>query len=290
MKNSKAIVTLAIGDKYESFFDKICKRSWQEYCDRYSYDLVVIKSHLDTSDRALKRSPAWQKLLILSQDWSSEYEQIVWLDTDIIINTKTAADIAGLVPSNKIGAVEAYSIPSRFIHDISLKRQYDHWKKLSINYLDNLSPQSYYLNRNIQGNHLDEVVQTGVLVCSAKYHKDIFEHTYYNYEDNDGAAGNYEMPALSFELVRQKMVHWLQPEFNYCVADITAAYYPFIFNKTDWLSRLVNIMQRLPALNRFYNKNTILALQNIYDLGYFIHFAGCSKLMNPLHQSLLQRR
>jgi hypothetical protein len=89
----KAIVTLAIGERYLKMFERYCWKNWQVYADKYNYDLIVITDPLDNSERAKLRSPAWQKLLILSQDWSDKYEQIVWIDTDIIINNENAYDI-----------------------------------------------------------------------------------------------------------------------------------------------------------------------------------------------------
>ena len=118
----KAIVTITIGEKYKNMFHKYCKENWQNYCEKYNYDLIVINNYLDNSERAKERSPAWQKLLILSQEWSNNYDQIVWIDTDIIINYQEAKDIASQVSIEKAVAVNEYSIPSKISHDISLKR------------------------------------------------------------------------------------------------------------------------------------------------------------------------
>jgi hypothetical protein len=99
MKNrKKAIVTLALGEKYVAMFEKMCRDEWENYCVKFGFDLIVIKQPLDISDRAIKRSPAWQKLLILSQDWSKKYEQIVWIDTDILINCQNSPDICQGTP------------------------------------------------------------------------------------------------------------------------------------------------------------------------------------------------
>jgi hypothetical protein len=176
--NKKALVTLAIGEKYERMFDRYCKKSWSNYCNNHSYDLVVITNSLDETHRGSERSPAWQKLLILSQDWSSKYEQVIWVDTDVMINAKLAPDIAEIVPVDKVGAVETYSIPSKEIHGIALQRAYDNWRSQGVNYIDNITPGLYYENRGIPGGDLDKVVQTGVFVCSPKEHRKIFEYIY----------------------------------------------------------------------------------------------------------------
>ena len=118
----KAIVTLTIGEKYEKLFNNHCKKNWCKFSEKYNYDLIVINKNLDNSKRGRERSPAWQKLLILSQEWSNNYDQIIWIDSDVIINNKLAEDISKNVEIENFGAVNAYSIPSKELYEISLQR------------------------------------------------------------------------------------------------------------------------------------------------------------------------
>ncbi|MFD2515635.1 hypothetical protein ACFSRY_17305 [Pontibacter locisalis] len=288
----KAVVTLAIGEKYERMFEDYCKDNWQQYCDRFGYELIVITEPLDSSARANLRSPAWQKLLILSQDWSAEYDRVVWIDTDIVINNAYASDICEGVPIDKVGAVEAYSIPSREIHDITLERMYRYWDRENIKYLDNRTPKSYYTNRGLPENSLKEVVHTGVFVCSPKYHREIFEYVYNNYEDARGAEWNYEMPMLSFELVKANLVHWISPRFNFAVLYVAAAYYPDDLlgfekpqNKAETSARSRSLLEKILHMAREQKPINILeerevkCLKNIYELSVFMHFAGCTHLI-----------
>lgn len=256
----KAIVTLAIGDEYLNMFDRYCYHSWNAYCDEFGYDLILITSPLDDSIRAFKRSAAWQKLLILSQGWSSEYERIVWVDSDVIMNPCYAYDISDGVPIDKVGAVDAYSIPSKEIHDIALSRLYNFWRNHNIPFLDNDTPSKYYTNRGMDGTGLYELVQSGVFVCSPKHHKELFEKVYYDYEDLHGAEWNYETPAMSYELIKNNAVHWINPRFNFCVSNIEAAFY-IGMNPRDYLLQ-------------------------IYHLSIFMHFAGCTNKIPVLHQLL----
>jgi hypothetical protein len=288
-KSRKAIVTLTIGAKYENMFNVYCRSNWKKYCDKYDYDLIVINESLDNTQRSKERSPAWQKLLILSQEWSSLYDQIVWVDTDIFINAENSPCIASLVPLNKFGAVESYSIPSKEIHHVALKRSYENWRKNGVNYIDNATPGLYYQNRGIPGGDLDKVAQTGVYVCSQKHHRDIFEHIYNTYEDiHKSAEWNYEMPAMSYELVKNNMVHWIPAEYNFCVEEIASSFYPFIFqNKKSSISRRIysKVMRKL-GVSEELSLMQQMCLKNIYDIGYFIHFAGCSGWMSSLHKQL----
>src|SRR5437016_12929944 len=85
-----ALVTLAIGEHYLSNWQKYCAADWQAYAAKHGYDLIVITEPLDRSPRAMARSPAWQKCLVLSQEFARQYHQIVLLDSDIAINAATA--------------------------------------------------------------------------------------------------------------------------------------------------------------------------------------------------------
>ena len=281
-KNKKAIVTLTIGKPYEEMFNNICRPSWTPYAERFNYDLIVINEPLDKTERATKRSPAWQKLLILSQPWSDDYDQIVWVDTDVLINNKWASDISEGVPLEKVSAVEQYSIPTKDIYRIALERLYEKWSKDNVPFLNNLTPAQFYTNRGVAGEQLKEVVQTGVFVCSSKYHKEVFEHIYYKYEDTHASDWNYEMPAMSYELLVNNLIYWLPNKFNYCVADVMAAYYP---NLLGIERLLLNRVKRNLAL-QFNLKQTLprdlmVAINNIHDLSIFTHFASCSRLMIP---------
>ena len=283
----KAIVTLTLGKKYENLFNTNCKNNWEKYCEKFNYDLIVINQSLDNSKRSRERSPAWQKLLILSQEWSNNYDQIVWIDSDVIINYKSAGDISKIVEKENIGAVDAYSIPSKEIYQLSLKRAYDNWSKNGVKYISNLKPEEYYLKRGINVTDINEVVQTGVFVCSGANHRKIFEHIYYNYEDiNKTAEWNFEMPAMSYELIKAGLVQWIPNEYNYNVYDIISSYYSFIFFKKDiFINKILYSL-----INKFVYKNNqayltslqIKCLNQVYNNGYFVHFAGCQKWMNNI--------
>ncbi|GGB14226.1 hypothetical protein [Mucilaginibacter rubeus] len=278
----KAIVTLAIGQKHETLFEKYCRENWQQYCDMFNFKLIVINEPLDKSERANKRSPSWQKLLILSQPWSKNYDQIVWVDCDVIINNSNAQDITTNVPLNMVGGVDQYTIPTKEIFDISLQRLYDDWKKNNVKFIDNKTPSAYYINRGLPNNQLNQVLQAGIFVCSPAYHRDKFESIYNNYEDTHGGEWNFENPAMSFELVKDGMVNWLPSNFNFCVINILAAFYPFLFNKK--VSALESLYDKIAR--KLTKKETIRideteqsALKSIYDLSTFMHFAGCAHLM-----------
>lgn len=83
--NRNAIVSLCIGNDYVALWEHLCRHGWQTYADANHYDLIVISEPIDQSERGRSRSLAWQKLLVLDQDWAQKYQQIVWIDADIVI-------------------------------------------------------------------------------------------------------------------------------------------------------------------------------------------------------------
>jgi hypothetical protein len=278
----KAIVTLAVGERYKTVFEQYCRDNWQSYCNKFGFELLVLTERLDISKRASARSMSWQKLLILSQDWSSNYDQIVWVDSDIIINSHLAGDITAGLPLECIGGVDQYAIPTREIFDISLGKLYESWRANNVSFLANRSPGTYYTNRGIPGAHLDKVMQGGVFVCAPEFHKDLLEKIYYEYEDESG-GGNYENPAMSFEILQAGVIKWLPVIFNFCVINIIPAFYPGVFYKRpsfvqNMYGRMVGKLTGKSNSGK-PSRQEAMALKAIYDLSAFMHFASCVDLM-----------
>lgn len=293
MRNKKALVTITIGEKYQHMFNTMCREGWAKYCERHGYDLIVIDAPLDLSERAQKRSPAWQKLLILSQNWSQNYEQLVWVDSDVLINYHIAPAICQNVPVSKVGAVDEYGIPTTELFTLGLHRLYRWYESQGYDYINNIDAKSYYSNRGFDNfvNFSEiKVVQTGVFVCSPKFHRALFESVYYNYEDFHGAEFNYEMPALSYNLVSKNQVYWISNRFNFCVQNVTAVFYPEQLMKDQISDISLSLTERI--LRKFKilkdSKPSSLPhryLQTIYECSFFMHFASCTQLMSFVDQS-----
>src|SRR5215831_2772687 len=166
MNHSAALVTIAIGDDYFDAWKKYSEPTWRRYADKYHYDIICIEKPLDISDRAQKRSPAWQKCLVLSQNFSNRYERIVWIDADILINDRAAPDICKCTSIEKVGAVEefSYSHQAGTFPQQLLDRAYKYWEDAVINY----TTSEYYTKWGFPTG-LESVVQTGVLVLSAQH-------------------------------------------------------------------------------------------------------------------------
>lgn len=288
MKNSKAIVTLAVGRKYLENWQQLCQNNWQKYAEKHGYDLICLDQPLDTSTRAQKRSPAWQKCLILSQPFSKQYERIVWIDSDILINANSAPCIAQNVPLHKVGAVNEWSVPNSELFTQVLQRRYQHL------YCEDLDSMQAMMVAYYQGFGLppkfNKVVQSGVMVLSPDHHRDILERVYHKYEDKGSSEWNYEMRPLSWELLEADQVHWIDHRFNRVWSDYMYLHYPFLLEQQS-----ASIAHRI--YRKFQRMITALGVQTNLKLktncvntaflnNFFLHFAGSSHDMWLLDSKL----
>ena len=228
---TKAIVTLAVGDRYLQHWRSTCEANWNTYGAQHGFDVICLDKPLDDSARARNRSPAWQKCLILGEDVLQKYERVVWVDSDILINHHVASAIDAGVPIEKVGAVEefTYTDSAGTVPHQLLERLYSYWKKSIINYSGN----EYYRNYGLPSG-FDKVVQTGVLVLSPRHHRALLEKVYDNHEEKGGPEWNYEMRPLSYELLKADVVHWMDPRFNLMWVYSLFLHYPFLLDhKTD---------------------------------------------------------
>jgi len=273
----KCLVTLTIGDKYKSSFERYLRPNWELYCEKYLIDLVVLDQPLDNSPRAQKRSPAWQKLLILSQDWSFQYEQIAWVDSDIAINANRAPDLFSFVPPDKIGVVEDFAFPTPDMYKYLLQEQYSSWDQQGRSFMRNTTAKEYYTNRGIAVDGFGDVdlcvLQTGVVVSSPKFHKKLFLETYERYEDLYASFGNYEMPAMSFEIYNSGLWKPLPQDFNVIARNFLELIQPASKPKNRLLLLFFKIVQKIMLTHH---------LRGLFRMIYFTHFADAAYLIRKL--------
>jgi hypothetical protein len=283
MRNSKLIVTLAIGDRYLSAWKKSAEPGWRKYGAVHGYDVLCIDHSLDTSDRAEKRSPSWQKCLMLDQSFSRDYERIVWIDSDVMINTTCAPSITEGVPLEKVGAVDAFSMPSRELCLLALKRCYEFWESHggNVNYE---TPKEYHVNYGLPAFNHEQVVQCGVMVLSPKHHRDLLLKAYHEYEDKGGPEWHYEARPLSWELLNANVVHWIDHRFNQLWMFYKLMHYPFLVghqSNGSFNSRAKRKLARLFGLQgkdigALYTREDIevVCANTAFLNSYFLHFGA----------------
>jgi hypothetical protein len=255
-----AIVTLAIGPVYAERFEQLCRRNWTAYAERHGFDLVVIKQPLDESERAQRRSPAWQKCLVLRAPGMADYERVVWVDSDILLNPAAPSILDG-VPVERIGVTDEHVYPTPDERQAILRglvaNAPDHAELGGKSYWAQWrEPGPWHESMGLPGGQ-GHIVQTGVMVLSPRYHREMLEHVYHAYEDR---GWNYEMRFLSHEILARGLAHWINPRFNALVW---------------WLYLQANMGSgrvTTPAeIERF--------VRDAYARNYFLHFAGAATLM-----------
>ena len=255
----KAIVTLAIGALYSERFEQLCRKNWMAYAERHGFDLFVIQEPLDQSERAGRRSPAWQKCLVLGAPELAGYERVVWIDSDIFLNPAAPSVTEG-VPMEYFGVTDEHGFPTPEARRTILRQiiaQAPAEGEFSARYWQAwLDPGSWHAAWKLPSGQA-HIVQTGVMVLSPKHHREILEHVYHAYEDR---GPNYEMRPLSHEIQAHGLQHWIDPRFNALV----------------WWMFLHRSMKGAQMATQEDMRHFLL---EAYQRSYFLHFAGAANLM-----------
>jgi hypothetical protein len=258
-----ALVTLIVGAPCQYAWREVCAPGWRAYANRHGYDIIAIEEPLDRSVRALARSPAWQKCLVLGSPLCGSYDRIVWIDSDIVINPSAPAVTAG-VPIEKIGVTDEMLALSPQDRDAVLTYLCDLCKTMPPELLtfalrSCTDPRAYHAAWGLpqRGMH---ILQTGLLVLSPKYHRKLLEHVYFTYEDK-GAATNYEMRPLSFEIQDNGLQHLIDRRFNSLFAWS-------LYRNQICVNKSASTPEQVSAL-----------IVSEYKNNYFLHFAGRQDLL-----------
>ena len=279
--NDKAIVTLAIGKQTQERWKSLCQVNWETYARVHGVDLIVIDKALDISERALQRSPAWQKCLVFSEKILEQYTQVAWFDTDIFFNPIECPNIFDGVPLTKVGAVDSFSDPSYLENQEALRRLWKLYPDLqSVKYQ---SPEDIYSRYGKPIVPLPTMINAGVLVSSPSVHGELFKYIYNHYEDR-GAASYYENVPLSYELCRQNQLHFLNPKFNHLWTWSKLLHYPFLMRqkKGGLRSNIKEKTWELFSQKAEYNIATECAAAALINC-YCLHFAGYASEMNLIN-------
>ena len=268
MTNSKAIVTLAIGKRYLENWQDFCGANWQKYADRHGYDIICIEKPLDDSERAQKRSPCWQKCLILGEESVQKYDRVVWVDADVLINWANAPCIVEGVAVDKVGAAPEWATPNEQLSAEARDRLFETW-----GITDEKNERDTYVKYGIAP-EFDRIVQDGIMVLSPSHHRSILEKVYRECEE----TGFGEMPWLSYELLKADRVQWIDPRFSTVWSVHKALYYPFLLPKPKTKASLFDrakgklLAKGVPPrlVDRRASECATTALINTF----FLHFAG----------------
>jgi hypothetical protein len=233
-KSKVLLVTIAIGDGYLDQYKRLFHESQKNYASKNGYEFKVVTEFLDKNINE-NSTISFNKILVCSQEWSNDYDFIIFIDADILININSPPIHNYINYGNCIGIIDEYSQPSK---ERRLKLQEKMgWEKCATDY--------YKLcGFDIE---TDMVFNSGVLVMQPKIHKHFLKKIYDKYikqSISHSRCFHFEQSCIGYEIQKEKLYKVLDNRFN-----------------AVWgLTKSINIENI--TLNDYFNKN------------YFIHFAG----------------
>ena len=273
-RRERALVTLAIGDDYVANFMTRTRPTWEAYCEKLGYDLILLTEVIDKAFDPAKKSVHWQKLLVGSLPQLRDYRQIAWLDGDVLINHRLAPCIFSEVADGRIGVVDSsdwflqsddtFNIHTRYlILSYFMKRQMGGTlpKGVKRPIITDGDLASYYRFLGLEGG-ATRMINTGVFAFSPREHGPFLAEVYAKYERD---FMDFENTPLSYELQVSGLADYIDPRFNVLWSAVVARHYPFLFNP-DSVPDHASLLE-LCANVTFRNS-------------YFLHFAAGAR--NPI--------
>jgi hypothetical protein len=228
------LVTIVIGNEYFEEYKRLFYESQKNYALQNGYDFKVINNFLDENIQTYS-TISFNKILVCNQEWSKNYDFIIFIDADILINVNSPPIHNYIDYDTCIGIIDEYSQPSK-------ERRINIQKKMGWE----ITATEYY---KLCGFDIetDKVFNSGVLVLQPEIHAEFLQNIYNNYvikSISHYRGFHYEQSAIGYELQKEKLYKVLDNKFN-----------------ALWsLTKLDNIENK--SLSQFINEN------------YFIHFAG----------------
>lgn len=228
MKHTRALVTLTLGDNFRQTWQEHCRRNWEQYAMRHQADVICLDEPLDASPRAAGRSSSWQKLLVLGQPQVQEYDQVVWLDADVLLHPQ-ADWIGATVPPHLVGAADEFGYPTPELHHRALRQLYKLWGAHGAPFETNLTAQELYRVGGFE-REFPNAIQAGMLVLTPN-HREILEYVYFHYTQSTLKGLSNETRPLSYELLSAGLVHWMEPHWHARWLIEKQLRYPFLFSE-----------------------------------------------------------
>ncbi len=266
-KKTKAIVTITIGKEHTELFERYCMPTWKPYADKHGYDIIVIREPVKPELVTETKSIHWQKCFVLTHEDVKEYEDVVWIDTDILINYHRAPCIVSNNLSDKIGAVSLQMLSERISENTS--GRFLPYKNYCINMFqtpENKAMLQNHFRKKKLDHHYFECnplmgINTGVLVMKPTLHSDFMQNVFYKYQSVEKTQ-DFEQGPIAVELINQNMVNYIDPGFNVIFYYHLVHHYPFLWDSV--IAKNVKLREMLCSF----------CATTSYINSYFLHFAG----------------
>ena len=233
---SVLLVTFSIGEKFTEKYNRLWRASHENYARKHGYDFKVINHHLGESVDAVKHIDANNRLLVCSQEWSSQYDFIVYIDADILININAPPIHLSCDFGDKIGIVDEFCQP-RPENRVELINKRCGWEE---------SAKEYY---SLAGFDVDTemLLNAAVMVFQPKKHADFIKNIYDTYSDRfltHPRSGHFHQAVIGYELMKNDKYVLMSTKWN-CIWHHYKVYY-----------------------------SDRLAIDVVFNDSYFFHFAG----------------
>ena len=228
------LVTIAIGEKYLEQYYNLFYESQKNYALKNNYDFKVITEFLDKKNQD-KDCISFNKILVCNQEWSNDYDFIIFVDADILININSPPIHSHIDYEGFIGIIDEYSQPSNERRLLIQKKM--GWETSATDYykLCGLDIQT------------DMVFNSGVLVLQPKKHSYFLQKIYNKYvkqSKNHCRGFHFEQSCIGYEIQKNNLYKVIDNKFNALWA----------------ITKLDNIKNI--TLNEYFKDN------------FFVHFAG----------------
>ena len=235
-----ALAVVVLGPAYHAQYMKLFHESHAAYAKKYSYNLSIFSEWISSGPgpSVALSGASMQKYALLNTVWAQNFDYVVYLDADILINPSAPA-VHLIFPSlgRGIGAVDEYEEPTGRFEDRVYVQRAMKWED---------SPQKYYALAGFDLN-TTHVLNGGMMIFQPALHSKFAMNmsTRYDHQSRSHPRGmHFEQAATGFELITQGMWARVPPVWN-----------------ALWI------------IQRLYPQN-IETLQQFIDRNYFVHLAG----------------
>lgn len=231
------LVTICIGEKYLDQYNSLFKDSQEKYAKKCGYDFKVITGYIGE----LKHPDliSFNKILVSEYSWNKDYDFIIFVDADIIINENTPPLHSQYEFGDNIGVVNQSQPTLQARHLCQAHKGYE------------VTASEYYKIKSDLDIETDHIINTGVLVIQPKIHMKFLRAIFDKYSQKQighPCKFHYEQSVIGYEIQKANKYYFMDMKWN-----------------AIW------------ANNKYYF-NTIkkqnLTLCKFYDQNYFIHLAG----------------
>ena len=198
------LVTIAIGERYLEIYNYLFRKSQEDYAKKHGYDFKVVTDYLQ-KDSVHPSSISFHKILVCSQEWSKDYDYIIFIDADILINIRAPSILESCDFGDNIGIADEYSQPTKEGRIKIQKRM--GWET---------SATDYYKLCDLDI-VTDKVFNTGVLVLQPNKHREFLENIFNTYVErtiNHRRGFHYEQSVIGYEIQKAENFVVLPNKFN----------------------------------------------------------------------------